>query len=29
MDYCKRCLYPANDKPAIIFDDDGVCSGCS
>jgi len=28
MDYCKRCLYPANAKPAIIFDDDGVCSGC-
>lgn len=28
MEYCKRCLYPANAKPAIIFDDEGVCSGC-
>ena len=28
MDYCKRCLYPANAKPTIILDDDGVCSGC-
>lgn len=28
MDYCARCLYPANARPAIIFDDDGVCSGC-
>ncbi|WP_449245820.1 N-acetyl sugar amidotransferase [Desulfobacca acetoxidans] len=28
MEYCKRCLYPANAKPAIIFDEEGVCSGC-
>lgn len=28
MRYCKRCLYPENAKPTIIFDDDGVCSGC-
>ncbi len=28
MEYCKRCLYPANAKPTIILDDDGVCSGC-
>lgn len=28
MEYCARCLYPENAKPAIIFDDEGVCSGC-
>lgn len=28
MDYCARCLYPANARPAIILDDDGICSGC-
>ncbi len=28
MDYCKRCVYPANARPAIIFDEEGVCSGC-
>ena len=28
MKYCKKCLYPANAKPAIFFDDSGVCSGC-
>lgn len=28
MKYCKRCLYPENAKPTIIFDDIGVCSGC-
>jgi N-acetyl sugar amidotransferase len=28
MEYCARCLYPANAKPGIIFDDEGVCSGC-
>jgi len=28
MKYCQRCCYPENTKPAIIFDDDGVCSGC-
>jgi N-acetyl sugar amidotransferase len=28
MEYCARCMYPANAKPTIIFDDEGVCSGC-
>jgi N-acetyl sugar amidotransferase len=28
MEYCTRCLYPANAKPTIIFDEEGVCSGC-
>jgi N-acetyl sugar amidotransferase len=28
LEYCKRCCYPENTKPAIIFDEEGVCSGC-
>ena len=28
MEYCLRCCYPANAKPDIIFDSQGVCSGC-
>lgn len=28
MEYCKRCAYPENARPTIIFDDDGICSGC-
>ena len=28
MQYCARCLYPANAKPTIILDEEGVCSGC-
>ena len=28
MRYCNRCLYPENAKPTIIFDENGVCSGC-
>ena len=28
MKYCKRCCYPENTKPMIIFGEDGVCSGC-
>ena len=28
MQYCQRCVYPANTKPGIVIDDDGVCSGC-
>ncbi len=28
MNYCQRCCYPANAKPTIAFDDQGVCSGC-
>ena len=26
MEYCTRCVYPANAKPAIIFDEDGAHS---
>ena len=28
MRYCTRCLYPENHPLGIVFDDDGVCSGC-
>lgn len=28
MNYCKRCVYPENTRPYIIFDEEGVCSGC-
>lgn len=28
MKYCQRCVYPANAKPGIVFDELGVCSGC-
>ncbi len=28
MKYCQRCLYPKNAKPTIIFDEEGICSGC-
>ena len=28
MEYCARCVYPANARPAIIFDEEGICSGC-
>jgi N-acetyl sugar amidotransferase len=28
MIYCKRCLYPANHPLHIVFDHEGVCSGC-
>ena len=28
MDFCRRCCYPSNAKPYIIFDSQGVCSGC-
>lgn len=28
MQYCKRCLYPANHPLGITFDDQGICSGC-
>lgn len=28
MEYCTRCFYPANAKPTIILDEEGVCSGC-
>ena len=29
MNYCKECFYPENAKPTIIFDENGVCSGCN
>tara|TARA_B100000902_G_scaffold321461_1_gene314412 strand:- start:577 stop:1851 length:1275 start_codon:yes stop_codon:yes gene_type:complete len=28
MIYCKRCLYSSNHPFTILFDDEGVCSGC-
>lgn len=28
MRYCKRCLYPENHPLNIVFDKDGICSGC-
>lgn len=28
MQYCKRCLYPANHPLNLVFDNEGVCSGC-
>lgn len=28
MQYCTRCLYPANHPLGITFDEEGVCSGC-
>ena len=28
MRYCLRCCYPENTKPSIIFDEQGICSGC-
>lgn len=28
MKYCSRCLYPENHPYGIIFNQDGLCSGC-
>lgn len=28
MLYCQRCVYPANARPGMVLDDEGVCSGC-
>ena len=28
MRYCKRCLYPESHPLNLVFDDDGICSGC-
>lgn len=28
MRFCKRCLYPENHPLNIVFDEEGVCSGC-
>ena len=29
MRICRKCLYPENHALGIIFDSDGVCSGCN
>lgn len=28
MKYCTRCVYPENHPLNIVFDEEGVCSGC-
>jgi N-acetyl sugar amidotransferase len=28
MQFCRRCLYPANHPLGIAFDTEGVCTGC-
>lgn len=28
MKFCKRCLYPENHPFGIVFDEEGICSGC-
>ncbi len=28
MKYCTRCVYPENHPLNLVFDDEGVCSGC-
>lgn len=28
MRYCKRCLYPETHPLNLVFDDEGICSGC-
>jgi N-acetyl sugar amidotransferase len=28
MNFCKRCLYPSNHPLNLVFDDEGICSGC-
>src|SRR3989344_6308236 len=28
MQYCLRCVYPANSAVPLTFDEQGVCSGC-
>jgi len=28
MKYCKRCLYPENHPLNLVFDEEGICSGC-
>ena len=28
MNFCNRCLYPENHALNIVFDNEGVCSGC-
>ena len=28
MRYCNKCVYPENARPGVVFDNEGVCSGC-
>jgi N-acetyl sugar amidotransferase len=28
MKYCQRCLYPENHPLGLVFDAEGICSGC-
>jgi N-acetyl sugar amidotransferase len=28
MKRCNKCLYPETTKPFIVFDEEGICSGC-
>ena len=28
MRYCLRCLYPENHPLHLLFDEQGICSGC-
>ena len=28
MQYCTRCVYPLSAATPLVFDKDGVCSGC-
>jgi N-acetyl sugar amidotransferase len=28
MKYCQRCLYPENHPLGILFDEEGICTGC-
>lgn len=28
IQHCKRCLYPSNHALNLVFDEEGICSGC-
>ena len=28
ISWCSRCLYPSSSAVPLVFDEDGVCSGC-
>lgn len=28
MEYCLRCCYPANTRPHLLIDDNGICASC-
>src|ERR1043166_8816951 len=28
MKYCQRCLYPQNHPYGLVFDHEGICTGC-